>query len=176
MSLTLLLGDLHQGKTAMCRRLVEHARDKDLTVGGILAPAVFKHQDRVGYDIHNLATRRSTRLAVVEEDGVEQTGRYHFLADGLALGRFALERAAQESPQLIIVDEVGPLELAGQGWARHLSPLLQQPSFNLWTVRRSIADDVVKQWGDESTDRYDLSNGPDTVINAVINRLTGKSP
>lgn len=146
MSLALLVGDRQSGKTTTCRRLFEQARARGTTVAGILAPAVHQAGRCVGYEVVDLATGGSTRLATVDGPGVEQVGRFHFLAEGLALGRAALEQALELPPRLLIVDEVGPLELAGGGWSEQLDRLADRPGFTLLVVRRELATQVAQRW------------------------------
>ena len=172
MSLALLVGDRHSGKTSTCRRLVESARARGLTVGGILAPAVYEGSRCIGYEVVDLATGQSTRLATTAGSGVEQTGRFHFLAEGLTLGRAALERTIEPAPELVIVDEVGQLELKGGGWSRQVDQLAADRSgLTLLVVRRELAARVAQRWNTPSDSRYDLAQEPDTVIEAVIERV-----
>jgi len=171
MSRALLIGDRHSGKTSTCRRLVASARARGLTVGGILAPAVYEGGRCIGYEVVDLLTGRSTRLATTAGSGVEQTGRFHFLAEGLTLGRAALERTIEPAPQLVIVDEVGQLELEGGGWSRQVDQLADERSgLTLLVVRREFAARVAQRWSLPPGPCYDLAQEPDAVIEAVIRR------
>jgi len=172
MSLALLVGDRHSGKTSTCRRLVESARARGLTVGGILAPAVYEGRRCIGYDVVDLATGQATRLATTAGSGLEQTGRFHFLAEGLTLGRAALERTIEPAPQLVIVDEVGQLELDGGGWSRQVDQLaVDRSGLTLLVVRRKLATRVAQRWSVPPGPWYDLAQGPDAVINGVIRQI-----
>jgi nucleoside-triphosphatase THEP1 len=168
MSLALLVGDRHSGKTSACLRVAELVRARGLTVGGIVAPAIHKAGRCVGYEVVDLATGRAARLARVDGPGVEQVGRFHFLAEGLALGRAALESAAESAHCLVIVDEVGPLELAGRGWAAYLDRLADRRGFTVFTVRRNLAGQVAGRWRASLQASHDLAGGPNAVIDALI--------
>jgi iron complex transport system ATP-binding protein len=176
MSLTLLIGDRGQGKTSACQRLAERARARELSVGGIVAPAVHEAGEFVGYDLVDLASTRSARLATVGDAGVENVGRFQFLAEGLALGRSALEQAAQTAHQLVIVDEVGPLELGGAGWARQLDVLAGRRGFMLFTVRRSLADQVARRWGASAEAQVDLAQEGNAAVDVLMERITADNP
>lgn len=176
MSLALLLGDRHQGKTTTCRQLVERLRARGLSVAGIIAPAVFESGRCVGYAVVDLATGRSARLATLHGPGVNQVGCYHFLAEGLALGRTALQQAAERphhqcgtgESSVVIVDEVGPLELAGGGWSEQLDRLAPRKELTLLTVRRSLATQVAERWAASPGALYDLADGAIGVIDAIL--------
>lgn len=168
MSLALMVGDPHTGKTSTCRRLAEQARARGLTVGGIVAPAVHQAGRCVGYEVVDLATGGSARLATVDGPGAERVGRFHFLAEGLALGRAALEQALERPPHLLIVDEVGPLELAGGGWSEQLDRLTDRPGFMLFVVRRELTTQVAQRWHAPPGARHDLAQGAEAVIDAIL--------
>jgi nucleoside-triphosphatase THEP1 len=175
MSLALLVGDRHSGKTSTCRRLAELMRARGLGVGGIVAPAVYQAGRCAGYDVTDLGTGHTTRLATLDGPGVEQVGRFHFLAEGLALGRAALENVAESCRRLVIVDEVGPLELAGRGWAPYLNRLVDRQGVTLFAVRRSLAGQVAERWGASAQTSHDLTEGPDAVIDVLIGLIEASS-
>lgn len=146
MSLVLLSGPRHSGKTGACRALAAQARSRGWSVGGVLAPAVFQAGRCVGYDAVDLATGQSAPLARLAVGGDERVGRFGFLAAGLALGRVALAKAAAADPGLVVVDEVGPLELAGGGWAAHLEKLTRRAGLTVFTVRVALRKVVAERW------------------------------
>lgn len=173
MSLALLVGDRHSGKTTTCRRLAERMCARGSTAGGIIAPAVHEAGGCVGYDVVDLANGRSTRLATIDGPGTEQVGRFHFLPAGLAFGKAALEQAAELTGGLVIVDEVGPLELEGGGWCQQLDQLADRRGLTLLTVRRSLAVEVARRWNAPATSLHDLVDGPDAIIARLIRMLEG---
>lgn len=171
MSLALLIGDRQSGKTSTCRRLAASARARGLTVGGIIAPAIYEKESCAGYDVVDLATNRSTGLAAIDAAGVEHVGCFGFLVDGLALGKAALQHAAEIPHDLVIVDEVGPLELSGGGWCAQLDPLTRHDGLTLFTVRRSLATEVAQRWNVPPGHCNDLADGADTIIERLIQAI-----
>lgn len=76
---------------------------------------------------------------------------FTFFHEGLKAGRQALSPNICLGADLIIVDEVGPLELSGKGWARFLGPLLRlKKPKNLWVVRTGLVDKVCRAWSIDS--------------------------
>lgn len=169
MSLILLSGQRHSGKTSLCRRLAEAVRERGLSAGGILSPAVIENGECVGYDVVDLATGRTRRLASLGGPGVEQVGSFHFTAEGLSLGRAALAAATLATPDLVIVDEVGPLELAGQGWGAHLPPLAATATVTVFSVRPSLTRSVAERWPPAFV--HDVSSGAEFVLEAILAEL-----
>jgi nucleoside-triphosphatase THEP1 len=176
MSVALLTGDRQSGKTSVCRRLAEAAGARGLSVAGIVAPAIVREGRCVGYEVVDLATGRSAVLATIEGPGVEQVGPFHFTAEGLAVGRAALEHAAALPDALVIVDEVGPLELSGGGWAKQLPSVASRLGVTLLTVRRELASEVAEIWHVRADSTFDLANGSDATLSAILACAGGVEP
>ena len=173
MSLVLLVGERHSGKTSTCGRLAELTSARGLSVGGILAPAIMHTGRCVGYNIVDLATGRTSHLATIDGPGAEQVGRFFLLSDGLAMGRAALEQVIEQPPRLVIVDEVGPLELKGGGWADYLDPLIRRKDPTIFTVRRELAATVAELCPQSSEgighpEVFDLTQGSDVVLERLL--------
>ena len=173
MNLVLLVGERHSGKTSTCGRLAELTGARGLSVGGILAPAIMQAGRCVGYNIVDMATGRTSRLATIDGPGAEQVGRFFLLSDGLRVGREALEQVIEKQPRLVIVDEVGPLELNGGGWADYLDPLIRRKDPTIFTVRRELAATVAELCprsleGIGHPEVFDLTQGSDVVLERLL--------
>lgn len=117
----LLTGGIERGKTTLCRHLVEIAREKGWQVGGILSPAEMEGKRKVGIDLLDVNSGERRPLAHRDQatDG-PSTPRWHFLAEALQWGDEIL-RAALPC-DLLVVDELGPLELVREeGWQSGLA-------------------------------------------------------
>jgi nucleoside-triphosphatase len=168
----ILAGDTGSGKTTLARQVVEGLRARGASVGGILAPGLLENGRRTGFDLVNLATGESARLArerAVETGRHVQWSRFSFSPEGLALGQRALGRGARAA-DVVLVDEVGPLELAGGGWADALDELVRdraQPV--LLVVRSSIVDEVARRWGSADAVVWDAAHTPaDEIVEAIV--------
>ncbi|HNQ23566.1 MAG TPA: nucleoside-triphosphatase [Phycisphaerae bacterium] len=121
--MTIITGDRGTGKTTFLCAYLDAFKRRGITVGGTASPAVLQNDERVGYDCLDL--RRGTRvpLARVGPTPLAATvtvGRYWFDADALAAGTAAILAAVRDGVPAVAIDEIGPLELAGQGWAAAL--------------------------------------------------------
>jgi len=111
------------GKTRLCARVVEMARAQGLAVGGVLTVPRYSGEHKVGLDVQDVRTARSWPLAegAAGPDG-PTTGAWYFHTSGLEAGRQALEHAVP--CHILVVDELGPLELdRGGGWRAALDVL-----------------------------------------------------
>jgi len=111
----IVTGEVDSGKTSWCRRRVNGTR-----AAGVLLLKVYRDGGRVGYDALHLPGSESVPFARI--DGYQpsgwvesqRVGPFSVCAEGLAAANAWLHEAAGAAAD-IMVDEVGPLELAGKG-------------------------------------------------------------
>lgn len=85
--------------------------------------------------------------AAAGEADVLLVGRYRFSALAFARSRQLLLQASKaHREQWLVVDEVGPLELRGEGLAPVLSEVVTYPGPQLWVVREACLEAVRQQW------------------------------
>jgi len=138
----LLTGERQVGKTTVCRQVAELARELGYNPAGVLAPALLgKDGLPVAYHALMVADGEQRPLAWANGDlgkgnlqpetrnlklskGGPHTSRYSFDADVLSWVIGRLQRAISQGCDLLIMDEIGPLELEqGKGLAPILSDL-----------------------------------------------------
>jgi nucleoside-triphosphatase THEP1 len=145
----ILTGETGSGKTTLVLALVERLRAGGLQVAGIVAPGMLHHSRRSGFDVVDLRTgeRRPLSREANVEGSHARWSRFAFLPEGLSLGAEALGDSALDA-DVIVVDEVGPFELSGGGWAGALDALAARyDGVMLIVVRRSVVDAVRSRWG-----------------------------
>ena len=108
----LLTGERGSGKSTVCLRLRELARGERLSVAGIVS--VYRDARRLELDAVDLSSLERWPLASAAGplEG-PSVGRFSFSAQGIARALDVLERAAALEAALLVVDEIGPLELTG---------------------------------------------------------------
>ena len=107
-----LSGQRGIGKSTVCRQIAKSMRDKRVRCAGIIT---YKSQDS-GVIIEDVETGESEILASVRpEYGGPRIGQYVFNPEGLRFGLAALEQGL--SADLLFVDELGHLEVKGEGFA-----------------------------------------------------------
>ncbi len=119
----LLTGQRQVGKTTVCKQVAELARGLDYDPAGVLALALFD-EDGLPVAYHALMVSDGEQRLLARANGNlggPRTGRYSFDADVFSWVIGKLRRAISRGCDLLIVDEIGPLELE-QG--RGLAPLL----------------------------------------------------
>lgn len=143
--MTLWTGPKHSGKTSAAGDLARRAGGAGSSVAGILAEAVHERGRRIGYDLVDLRTGARVPLARRGGRGPEAVGAFTFSEAGLAAGAQALRAAA--GADLAIVDEFGPLELAGGGWRQGVDALIgSADGLVLLVVRERLVSKVRDLW------------------------------
>jgi nucleoside-triphosphatase len=139
----LLTGEREVGKTRLCQRVVGEAERRGFSCAGVLSPALFDGQQKVGISLIDVASGEERSLATADDapHGV-RWGKYRFVPSSLSWGAELLVKAIP--CDLLVVDELGPLELESrQGLVGALDVLAQGGfSLALVVVRPALLDEM----------------------------------
>ena len=144
----IVTGDIASGKTSLLAALAEEFRQRQRSVRGILSPVVRMDSMRIGYDVMNIQTGERVPLCRNDPDGVGiAIGEWIFRDDGIRFGNVSLDPSSLIASDLVIVDEVGPLELENKVWATSLDRLVgSSPCPIILTVREHLIERVQNRW------------------------------
>lgn len=135
------------GKSTLLAAVVERLRADGLAVAGVSAPGEVRDGARWSFEVVDLATGERRPLA--RRDGPQTwpaIGPFRVDPEGLAFARAALERAVSDAADIVAVDEVGPWELSGEGYAAQLDALRQARRPLLLVVREELIAAVGQRW------------------------------
>lgn len=145
----LLTGERQVGKTTVCKQVAELARELGYSPAGVLAPALLNEDGLpVAYHALMVADGEQRLLARAHGDlGGLRTGRYSFNAGVFSWVMGRLRVAISQGCDLLIVDEIGPLELEQE---KGLAPILSELSASglpslLLVVRPELAGQLQKR-------------------------------
>jgi len=134
-----LTGRSGAGKTTVMESIIERLREESAPVAGLIQPARYLDGEKIGFEIRDLQTGKETLFAerVRREDGVFGMG-YRFEEEGRLLAQEALSSIPRDS--VLVVDEMGPLELRGKGHMGALQKAIAErpPILLLLVVRRHL--------------------------------------
>ena len=110
---------------------------------------------RAGYDLVNIETgERHEFLRKSDESGPERIGRFVIVPGSIEKGAAILNSAGKG---IIIIDEVGALEISGRGWASCIDGLLARPvSHLILSVRETQLEGIKSLWHLESAITIDI--------------------
>jgi molybdopterin-guanine dinucleotide biosynthesis protein A len=148
----LVVGEPGSGKTSWCREYIEERRESGSSVGGILCPAVEQQGQRIGSNALDLLTGQEVPFARLSRHGSfkagEKIGHYTINRDGISFACAAIERAVESNCALVVIDEVGPLELSGKGLMPAVELALASAANVLIIVRSSLKEALQKRLAD----------------------------
>jgi nucleoside-triphosphatase len=123
--LWIISGEIGAGKTVLCASLIKAFEDLGWHISGLRSPAIMEEGKKTGIAVENLATNEMRRLAVHDyiPDGLEDDPvHWTFDPQVLAWGDQVFANAVPTD--LLVVDEIGPLEMKReQGWVNALRAL-----------------------------------------------------
>jgi len=147
-NIIIITGQKATGKTRIATKLSEVLQSRGATVEGIVAPKILKNDIHLGYEIQDLNSGKRLPFAIKsKENPTERFGiPFKIQEDALVFGQSVLAKIGEEA-DLVVLDEVGPLELQGKGWAEPITRIIdgrEKPI--LLVIRKSLVDTFIQQW------------------------------
>ncbi|HZY93522.1 MAG TPA: NTPase [Candidatus Bathyarchaeia archaeon] len=132
----LLTGLPGVGKTTLIKKLVEHYRDQGLKVAGITTEEVRDRNWRTGFKITDVLTNQEGWLAQKQPGPGPRIGAYTVSTRDLdAVGTKALETAAQVEADMVVIDEIGPMEMTSPSFRVALAKVIATKTPLIASVR-----------------------------------------
>lgn len=155
--LFILTGDIRTGKTTWLEARVRELEAAGVPVRGVLAPGVWLDCKKVGIENALLPSRERVLLATPAGDGCSTGLGWDFDAAALARVNAHLNGLAETTGEkdaragLLVIDEIGPLELRRGGGLTAALELLDAGPAPAWphalvVVRSGLADEVAARW------------------------------
>ncbi len=169
----ILTGAIGSGKTTLIKKLIDRLSADNSSVAGIYTLRQMENSETTGYDVVNISTGKSERFLRTEgTSSQERIGKFFLYREGLEAGNEALLNVKQTN--LIIVDEIGKLELAGKGWSTSVKHLLKaQNSFFLLSVREIVVDEIIQKFGISPQSIFRVSgNNTDEIISEILEEIS----
>lgn len=141
----LIVGDRGEGKTTFVKNLVEVLSSRGVKYTGFYALGEGSCDLRTGYNLVLLPEKTSMPLSKrIAQCGTPQKS-FEFYADALKAGSALLASAARGD--VVIIDEIGKMELAGEAWANAFTNLVRRRSNPIIvTVRDINLESLIQHW------------------------------
>ena len=133
------------GKSTVASRLIYLIRSKGHGVGGCLAKERRRGRQRVGFTVHDVMSGREAELATSEGSLGPRVGRYRVNISGLAdVGGRSLREAAAQA-EVIVIDEVGPMELTSPGFKEGVEECLASGKPMFAIIHEKMKDPLIEK-------------------------------
>jgi nucleoside-triphosphatase THEP1 len=170
----IVTGEKEEGKTSSLIDIIEKLKSKGVRVGGFISPRIMVDGKTIGYYIESvLDGRRQLLMTETEQNGFQKIGRFWLDPNVIKRVTSTIEEQAL-SPSVIFIDEVGRLEMEGQGWDEVLRSLLLANVVVVIAVRKAFVNEIMKHYSIINAVLYscgseEMSLLPDVLREALSN-------
>ena len=153
----IITGDFHQGKTTFAKNTCDLLQDKGSLVSGFLSEGIFINGERHSFNLRNIKTGETMGLCSVDEiQGWRKFRKYYFNPEAISMGNQILLNATAN--QITIIDEIGPLELMGEGWSIGLQFICEKMDFiQIWVVRQILVGEIADKFHIPEKNIFDIN-------------------
>ncbi|MFX0168075.1 MAG: NTPase [Candidatus Hodarchaeota archaeon] len=142
----LITGAPGSGKSTLLQRVVERARHQGVRVGGISTPEFrLGNGRRGGFLIRNVLSGTEQTMAAVDIESPIRVGRYGVNLSAIRDVGVVAIRDAMTSADLILIDEIGKMELAVLEFQESVIMALDSSKPVLGTIGLQLRTPFVKQ-------------------------------
>lgn len=136
MKMILLTGAPGVGKTTIVSRLCANCSAKGMNVHGVTTREIRENGERVGFKITDVATGAEGWLARKEYSEGPRVGSYRVVTSDLErIGVAALDRAIEARARMVVVDEIGPMEMTSLSFRNAVSRVFDAEKPTVATVK-----------------------------------------
>jgi nucleoside-triphosphatase len=133
----LMIGPPGSGKTTLIRKISKLLEDLGCRIDGLIAPEVRQGGRRIGFNLCTLSLAKCWKLAYVDCISPVKVGKYGVcLEDVNHASAYLVETL--EASDIIVIDEIGPMELAVSTLREAILKILESPKPVIGVVHRKL--------------------------------------
>ncbi|MBN2776158.1 MAG: hypothetical protein JXR36_00855 [Bacteroidales bacterium] len=166
----IICGKKNEGKTTFVKSLAKDLKDNSNTIGGIFSEKHIQNDKCIGYDIVDINTgNRAQFLIEGNIPNCQKIMKFSIINDGLVFGNNTIKSAISEK-EIIIIDEVGLLELDNGGWHESLVNIDKNPTkIFVIAIRDIFVNDIIKKYN--LTDYYVVDVNRSVFVNDFVKMI-----
>jgi nucleoside-triphosphatase len=146
----LVTGPPGVGKSTLVSKVILRLKSAGVIVGGCTTFERRSKGARVGFEVVDLSSGRKGELASLDSKLGPRVGRYRVnLSDLADIGAAGLS-AASSTSELIVIDEVGPMELVSPEFRRAVKKCIDSGKPLLAVVHERLEDDLLSELRSEA--------------------------
>jgi nucleoside-triphosphatase THEP1 len=176
--LFVLTGRINQGKTSFTLQLIEMLQNQGLTVRGFVTMGNTNDSYRNAYKIKNLQSGEETALCSTQPDLAKPNyGRFYFEESGIEKGCNIIAQTLTQPADLLVIDELGPMEINNRGWAPAVESVVKENSTaQFWVVREKLVKPMMRKWNVGDIVVFELgADSADYIAETITGMLKIKS-
>ena len=173
----IITGEIQQGKTTFTQNIISELKRRRIKVAGFFSIGIDENGIRNGFNLSDIESGKLIELCSDKKDEKRlRLGRFYFNPEALSLGNEILKPANIADKQLIVIDEIGPLEVKGQGWCRAIDDLTVNFTIpQLWVVRKSLVQKISRKWNIGDAYIFDIADSTTTEVVEKLSEIISKN-
>lgn len=159
MNVIIVTGEREGGKTRFLNELFENFLKKGKSVGGFLSLGTFNNEGERDFELMDLSSGIKIPLASRSpSNSYLLLGRFFFNPLAIKFGNEIILNAMNKNVDVIIMDEIGPVELEGNAWFNALNKVLSEYEGKLFiSVRKRLVEAVIEKFSLRNATVIDIS-------------------
>jgi nucleoside-triphosphatase THEP1 len=139
----IVTGAIGIGKTTVCEKVIKIAQSQGYSCGGIITYKT-QNEDIIIEDVQTGEIKALASISNVYQG--PRTAKYFFNPEGIDFGIQAIDRGT--ASDILLVDELGPLELSGDGFAKVIEQVATGKVKNcIMVIRKKLLSAFLPQLG-----------------------------
>lgn len=169
----IISGDVNHGKTSTTKNIVTDLLCSGIKVKGFYSVGSTDENGHKKYDVEDIDTGKKEMLCTdIQFDTKSKTGKFYFSEKGIEYGCSIIKKSLEEDSDLIVIDEIGPLEVQDKGWSPVIETfLLKNVPFQLWVIREKLVPVIIRKWSLGDTYIFDIKKEPILNISGTIREI-----
>ena len=172
----IISGDTQSGKSSFLTQIQQALEKRGIGQVGFITDSLYEEDEIIGHVINKLSDGDKFRISFREpKENAQKIGRFYLMNNGLEFGKNIIsEINNSDSKDVVIIDEIGKLEIDGGGWSAEVKELLSDKSKTIiLIVRGKYLDEFVDRFGVNSPYIfYPKKHRVKDAVKAVINSIS----
>jgi len=175
----LVTGPPRSGKTTLIFTIINELKSMKIKIAGVYCPEEREGYTRIGFKIINLKTGEEGILARKKPNFMgPKVGKYTVnLKDLDEIGTAAIEEALKDESDVIVIDEVGKMELKSKNFEKTVLKALNSKKPVIGVIHRKWDNPLLRQIKNRSDtqvyyiDRYTTKIQRQEIAKEIINKV-----
>lgn len=144
----IITGNVEDGKSLFLKDLADFLKLFEKSMCGFISRGQFTSEGHKDFILKDLNSEREIHLASRKEIPLYQNyGKFYFNPLAIDLGNEIIQKAIDSKAKIIIIDEIGPLELNENIWYNSFINLLENyKGILIFSTRKRLVDAVVEKF------------------------------
>lgn len=158
------------GKSTLVKRVADSVR---MDAGGIITGDIRESGKRVGFEIEDISTGQKGILAHVNQESGPRVSKYRVcLKDLENIGVGAIQKALSDK-DLIVIDEIGPMELKSKAFIEAVEEVLTGQKPALFSIHKRSNHALIRRIRSEF-ETYEITlKNRDSLVSKIKTKLEG---